>query len=437
MNFKLFLKKNFRNVLTVSVFIVVVAVGYFLVPVLNNKEKPQQSNQLPLVVVDNSQTPNGNSFADSQLKEKIGQMLIVGFRGVNFSEESFIGKALSDLEPGGVVLFDFDVPSQTFPRNIVNAAQLKKLIAGLQNKSDIPLFVAVDAEGGMVNRLKPKYGFIDIPSAQKMGEKSAQNTLAQGQALGKELADLGFNFDFAPVVDVNVNPQNPVIGKLGRSFSAEPQKVIEHAAAFIKGLEQYKIITSIKHFPGHGSSQTDSHKGVADITESYKSQELWPFQKLIKSGLAKTVMVGHLINKNIDPQFPATLSEIFIQQNLKNDLGFQGLVVCDDLQMAAISQNYSLEEAAVKMVSAGCDLLIISNNVATYDETAPYRARDAILQAVKSGIIAESDIDASFTKIQKFKKQFVGLDVGMKRLLGRAVFFVASKSKFLFLELLF
>ena len=395
MNLKLFFQKNLRNILTVLALIAVVAVGYL-----------QQTNQLSLLAVDNPQAPDENNFADASLKEKVGQMLIIGFRGVDFSEQSFIGKALADLKPGGVVLFDFDVPSQVFPRNIVNSVQTKNLITALQNKSVVSLFVAVDAEGGMVNRLKPKYGFIDIPSAQQMGGKPAQYAKVQGQALGKELADLGFNFDFAPVVDVNVNPQNPIIGKLERSFSAEPQKVIEHAAAFIDGLEQYKIITSIKHFPGHGSSQADSHKGVADISESYKSLELWPFQELIKSGSAKTVMVGHLVNKNIDPEFPTTLSKIFIEQILKQQLGFRGLVVCDDLQMAAISQNYSLEQSAVKMVSAGCDLLIISNNVQIYDETAPYRARDAIVEAVKNGVIPKNVIDESFAKIKTLKKEF-------------------------------
>ncbi|PIU14423.1 glycoside hydrolase family 3 [bacterium (Candidatus Gribaldobacteria) CG08_land_8_20_14_0_20_39_15] len=405
MNFKLFLKKNFRNVLTVSAFVVVAAAGYFLSPVLNNKEKPPQTNQLPLAVVGDSQVPDENSSADVQLKEKIGQMLIVGFRGVDFSEQSFIGKALADLKPGGIVLFDFDVPSQAFPRNIVNAAQTKKLIVDLQSHSDIPLFVAVDVEGGMVNRLKPEYGFMAIPSAQQMGKQSIQQTEEIARNLGQELFDLGFNFDFAPVVDVNVNPQNPIIAKLGRSFSSQPQKVIEQAAAFIKGLEQYKIITSIKHFPGHGSSQADSHNGVTDITESYKSPELWPFQELFKSGLAKTVMVGHLVNKNIDPEFPATFSNIFIGQILKQNLGFQGLVVCDDLQMAAISQNYTLEQSAVKMVSAGCDLLIISNNVQTYDETAPYRGRDAILEAIRNKAISEDSINNSFVKIQALKKE--------------------------------
>lgn len=406
MNFKLFLKKNFRNVLTVLALAAVGALGYFLSPVLNNKEKSPQVNQLSLSAEEASQSSDKSALADAALKEKIGQMFIIGFRGTDFSEESFIDKVLTDLKPGGVILFDFDIPSQTFPRNIVNAAQLKKLIYDLQSHSDISLFVAVDVEGGTVNRLKPAYGFIAIPSAQQMGKELAQQTQNQGQVLGRELTDLGFNFDFAPVVDVDVNQRNPVIGGLGRSFSAQPQKVIEHAAAFIKGLEQEKIITSIKHFPGHGSSQADSHKTVADITESYRVPELWPFQELIKSGLAKTIMVGHLVNKNIDPEFPATLSKIFIGQVLKQDLGFQGLVVCDDLQMAAISQKYSLEQSAVKMVSAGCDVLIISNNAQTYDETAPYRGREAILQAIKNNAISEDSINASFSKIQALKKQF-------------------------------
>ncbi|MDD5750606.1 MAG: glycoside hydrolase family 3 protein [Candidatus Pacebacteria bacterium] len=417
MKIKSLLQKNRRNSLTVLAFVVVVAAGYFLSPVLSPETKSLSQNDDTVLIsaekalpedaeADVVQDKDGKELLTPGLREKIGQMLVIGFRGTDLSQASFISGALDDLKPGGVILFDFDVPSQSFPRNIVNSEQVKKLIADLQSGSSVPLFVAVDAEGGAVNRLKSKYGFIDVPSAQQMGKESADNTRLQGETLGKELAYLGFNLDFAPVVDVNVNPQNPVIGKIGRSFSIEPQAVIEHAAAFIKGLEKYQIITSIKHFPGHGSSASDSHKGITDITESYKAPELWPFQELIKSGLAETVMVGHLVNKNIDSEFPATLSKIFINKILKQDLGFDGVVVCDDLQMGAITQNYGLEEAAVRMVAAGCDLLIISNNVGVYDETAPYKARDAILRAVESGGISKDSIEASFIKIENLKKKF-------------------------------
>ena len=303
-------------------------------------------------------------------------------------------------------MFDIDAPSGIFPRNIVSPEQVKKLTTDLQKHSSVPLFISIDVEGGLVNRLKPKYGFMEVPSAKELGQGSSENTFQIAKKLGEQLKNLGINFDFAPVVDLNINPQNPVIGKLGRSFGEDPQVVITHAESFINGLSQSKIITSIKHFPGHGSSKTDSHQGITDITETYQAQELIPFQELIKKNIVPTVMVAHTFNKNLDPLYPATLSSNTIQRTLKDLVGFNEVVVCDDLSMGAISQNYGLTEAAVKMVIAGCDLIIISNNVSSYDETLPYKVSSAILQAVQTGVIATTSIETSYNKIIKLKKDF-------------------------------
>jgi len=343
---------------------------------------------------------------EDKLKEEIGQMLILGFRGTQYQEDSFIDKSINNLKIGGVILFDFDVPSAAFPRNIINPRQTKQLITELQKKSKIPLFITIDVEGGLVNRLKPKYGFMEVPSAEDLGKGTPQETFQTAKALGKELKGLGINFDFVPVVDLNINPQNPVIGKLGRAFSADPQTVISHAASFINGLKENHIISSIKHFPGHGSSTADSHQGMVDITNTYQAEELMPFQELIKKNIAPTVMVAHTINKNLDQQYPATLSKNTIQKTLKELLKFQGVVVCDDLSMGAISKNYGLEEAAVKMVEAGCDLIIISNNVTSYDEALPLKVVEAIFQAVQTSEISTSSIEASYQKILKLKSDF-------------------------------
>lgn len=396
MSIKSFWQKYYSKIIPFLALGLIVLLGHLIFQ--NRKQQPDCGKSCS-----NQVAP---SAEEKQLKDKVGQMFIIGFRGTKFQKNSFIDKALGDLKPAGVVLFDFDVPSGMFPRNIINPEQTKKLIADLQKNSGAALFIAVDAEGGWVNRLKPRYGFLDILSAQKMGQKPAAETEKTAKALGKELKELGFNFNFAPVVDLNINPQNPIIGSLERSFSAEPLVVAEHAESFIKGLQESNIITSIKHFPGHGSSQTDSHNDIADITSTFQAKELAPFQELVKKGIAPSVMVGHLINKNIDQNYPATLSANFIQKILKEILGFQGVVVCDDLSMAAISQNYGAKEAAVKMVQAGCDLLIISNNVKEYNEELPNQARDAILQAVEAGEIPESSINNSFDKIMKLKKDF-------------------------------
>lgn len=349
---------------------------------------------------------DNSAFDEALLKQKISQMLLVGFRGTQASSTSYAVKLVKDQQVGGVILMDYDQPLKRYGRNILNPKQLKKLISDLKSQASSPLFIAIDAEGGKVNRLKSANGFVEIPSAQQLGLKTASNTKKMALKLAKQLADLGINFNFAPVVDVNVNSANPVIGKLGRAFSADAFQVGSHAAAFIQGMHQYKIITSLKHFPGHGSSNTDSHLGLVDITNTYQALELIPYIMLLKQGLVDTVMTAHVINQNIDPVFPSTLSSWFINQMLRGLLGFKGVVVSDDLQMGAIVNQYGLGEAAVRAVNAGCDLLIISNNVSVYDEQAPQVVRDAILAAVKSGTIKESRVNEASNRIQQLKRQY-------------------------------
>ncbi len=292
------------------------------------------------------------------------------------------------------------------PRNITSPSQIKELIKNLQKFSPTPLFIAIDAEGGYVNRLKPKYGFIEIPSAQEMGKRNIEETKKTAIKLTNQFIDLGINTNFAPVVDVNVNPDNPVIGGIERSFSNNPEKVTEHALAFIEGHHQNNIITAIKHFPGHGSSKDDSHKGMTDITKTYKEKELIPYQKLIEKAVVDMVMTAHIINRDIDPDYPATLSPFFINNILRKQLGFEGVVVSDDMQMGAITEYYGFAESIILAINAGCDLLIISNNNKIYDETAPYRAQEIIFEAVKSGKISIDRILESSDRIYNLKKQF-------------------------------
>jgi beta-N-acetylhexosaminidase len=344
---------------------------------------------------------------DYELKQKIGQMLIIGFRGDKIDRTSYISKAMNVLNLGGVILFDKDNPSSgTEKRNITSYNQTKTLIANLNKYSPSPLFISVDAEGGYINRLKEKYGFINIPSAEQMGKGTIEETKNQADTLGRELKDLGINMDFAPVVDVNVNPENPVIGYLKRSFSADPEKVYEYASSFINGLHQNNIITAIKHFPGHGSSTSDSHLGIVDVTNTYKQEELIPYQKLIENGYSDMVMTAHIINTNIDPTYPSTLSPLFIKNILRNQLKFTGVVVSDDMQMGAIVDNYGYDEAIIRAINAGCDMLIISNNGKTYSEQAPYDAVNIILKAIEKGEISEQQINDSYGRIQALKEKY-------------------------------
>ncbi|NTU66326.1 MAG: beta-N-acetylhexosaminidase [Candidatus Moranbacteria bacterium] len=346
-------------------------------------------------------------MADQQLKQEIGQMLMIGFRGTEASDDSYVAKTIRDLGVGGVILFDIDVPGgRAFPRNITEPEQVRNLVGELKSFSATPLLVAVDAEGGMVNRLKEKYGFIPVPSAKELGDANdAEKTKEVAKGLSAELKDLGINVDFAPVVDVNVNPENPVIGSIGRSFSSDPEKVTQQAEAFLDGLHENGVLSSLKHFPGHGSSAADSHLGLTDVTSTWSDKEFIPYERIIKDGKADMIMTAHIMNMNIDPDYPATLSSRYIQEILRDKLGFQGVVVSDDMQMGAIMENYGFKDAVIRAVNAGCDILILSNNGKEYSEEMPQEARDIIFEAVKSGAIAREKIQKSYGRIMEMKSE--------------------------------
>lgn len=345
---------------------------------------------------------------DSDLGDKAGQMIMVGFRGIEITSDSAVAKIIREVRPGGVILFDYDTETKSFSRNIVNAEQTKKLISDIQGYSQIPLFVAVDGEGGYINRLKEQYGFTQIESPEKMGKLLPEETKEKVLKLAAELKEAGFNLDLAPVVDVNVNQSNPVIGKLERSFSSDYNVVVAHAKAFIEAMHENGIITSAKHFPGHGSSEQDSHLGLVDVTDSYEyDNELMPFAQLQMFGLMDTVTTAHVINKNIDPNYPVTLSKNFLQNLLRGQIGFKGLIISDDMQMGAIANQYGLKEAIVMAINAGCDVVDIPNNsLSGYDENLAYEVKNIILDAVKNGEIPKERIEESYNRIINLKKEF-------------------------------
>jgi beta-N-acetylhexosaminidase len=352
--------------------------------------------------------PQEIAVIDQELKKKIGQMIIIGFRGTEAKEDSDVYKMIKDIGPGGVILFDYDVPSNTFPRNIVNYEQTKNLLADLKSYSSTPLLTAIDAEGGAVNRLKEKYGFLPIVSAEKMGKDlTLKTTKEESEKLAEELSKLGFNMNFAPVVDLNINSKNPIIGALGRSFSSDPKIVFNNAKIFIENHSKNNIITAAKHFPGHGSSTNDSHLGMVDVTNTYQAKELDPYIKLQKEHLLNVVMTAHIFDRNIDKEYPATLSYNFIQKILREQIGFNGVVVSDDMQMNAIVNSYGAEEAIIKAVNAGCDMLILSNNGTTeYNKNLPYEAVDIIYNAVEKGEISKERIEKSYERIYELKRKF-------------------------------
>jgi len=345
---------------------------------------------------------------EKELKKQIGQMIMVGFRGTEITKDSHIVKVVNDIEIGGVVLFDYDIPSKSFPRNILNPEQTKKLIFDLQKYSPTPLFIAIDVEGGEINRLDSEYGFSEFLSAEELGNiEDYEFTRKEALRLSQELKSLGFNMNFAPVVDVNINPNNPVIGALGRSFSSDPEKVFLHAQAFIEAHNQNDVITVVKHFPGHGSSLEDSHLGLVDVTETYKEEEIIPYKKIQQEGLLNTVMTAHIFNRNIDKDYPVTLSYVFLDNILRKEIEFDGVIISDDMQMKAIVDYYGVEEAAIRAINSGCDILLFSNNSQTeFNEDLSYQIQEIIYRAVKEKRISEERITESYDRILNLKNKF-------------------------------
>ncbi|MFO7982521.1 MAG: glycoside hydrolase family 3 protein [Desulfuromonadales bacterium] len=337
------------------------------------------------------------------LEAKIGQMLMVGFRGMRVDKGHFIVRDIRRHNLGGVVLFDYDVLSGQAVRNIGSPEQVEDLIASLQAASPTPLLVAVDQEGGRVARLKERYGFPPTVSHGELGRiDDLETTARESGDLAGTLADLGFGLNLAPVVDLCANPDNPVIAGLDRCFSADPEKVATYALEFIGAHHHHGVLTTLKHFPGHGSSRTDSHLGFTDVTETWTRSELEPYARIIEAGEADAVMTAHVFNARLDQDYPATLSRKVVTGILRGKLGFEGVVISDDMQMGAIADHYGLETAILRAIEAGVDILVFGNNL-EYDEEIVPRGVGIIQDLVETGIISESRIDESYTRIMRLK----------------------------------
>lgn len=342
------------------------------------------------------------SKREISIEKKIGQMVMVGFRGTKINSHSPIAQDIKNLNIGGVILFDYDVALKSETRNISSPAQAVELVSQFQNLSSTLLFVAIDQEGGAVSRLKEKHGFREFASAEELGKLSLKNTFDISSANAAQLRSLGINFNFAPVVDVNVNSKNPVIGGIGRSFSNDPRKVANCAKEFIEAHYEKNIACAVKHFPGHGSSQSDSHVGFVDVSSCWSDKELLPYRELFEEDFALAVMTAHIFNDNLDSNWPATLSRKIITNLLRKKLGFEGVVITDDMQMGAIANNYGFANAVQRAVLAGCDMILLGNNL-SYDENSAANTISIIKEMVDSGKIQKSRIDESYKRICKLK----------------------------------
>jgi beta-N-acetylhexosaminidase len=221
--------------------------------------------------------------------------------------------------------------------------------------------------------------------------------------MSKELKSVGINYDLAPVVDLDINMKNHVIHGLGRSFGKDPKIVAKYASTFIDAMHSNGVLTSIKHFPGHGSSVGDTHKGFVDVTNLWKKKELEPY-RLLKDK-ADTVMVAHVFNKKIDRTYPASLSFTTVTKKLRWKLGYHGVVITDDLQMGAISKKYGLKNTLKLAINAGNDILLFGNQLDPSKIVSTKRLVDTIMLLVKSGDVKIESINKAYTRIQKLKKK--------------------------------
>ena len=333
-------------------------------------------------------------LADMTLEQKVGQLFIgtpeqlTGGNTVTAMDDA-LAQALVRYPLGGIVLF---------AQNIQTPDQLTALTQALGNIPGIPLFIAVDEEGGPVARLgrNPAFHLPTYRNAAAVGASGdPQDALEMGRTIGAYLKEYGFNLDFAPVADVNTNPHNPVIGS--RAFSSDPAAAAEMAEAFAAGLREQGICATFKHFPGHGDTAQDSHTGLPVVYKTLEELENCEFLPFRNAGNTDMVMIAHVALPNVTGDMtPATLSRQIVTEILKEKMGFEGLVVTDAMNMGAIVQTYGSGEAAVAALQAGCDLILIPKDLP--------EAFDAVLAALEDGRLTEEWLDKTVRKILEFKQ---------------------------------
>lgn len=330
------------------------------------------------------------------IEAKVGQMMMFGFSGTSVPD--YIRKFIQEYNLGGIIMFS---------RNIDSAAQIAELNSTLQKLAlDSPfgvgLFISIDQEGGQVIRIKD--GVSAAPAAMAVGALASPDRAYQiGKVVGEELASLGFSINLAPCVDVNNNPHNPVIGV--RSFGEDPELVADLGEATIKGLQE-SVLATAKHFPGHGDTAVDSHYGLPVINharERLEQVELLPFRRAIASGV-QGILSSHVVFPAIEPipGRPASLSNPVLTGLLRSELGYDGLILTDCMEMQAVTKQLSMEEAAILAVEAGNDMVLISHT-----QELQERAFWAVVEAVKKGRISEERINESLARISKAKRRFV------------------------------
>jgi beta-N-acetylhexosaminidase len=337
-------------------------------------------------------------IADS-LDFKIGQLIMIGMPKAEV-DSAVLGEVRSG-KVGALIFFEKNIPKTN------SFAGLKKIAWTYQRAAPVPLLIGIDQEGGKVNRLKEKYGFPRSITAAAIGRsRSLDSARFYSQLTAATLAGLGINVNFAPVVDLAIEPNNPAIVKPERAYSANADSVAWFAKEVIKQHRKYGVITVLKHFPGHGSTKADTHLGMADVTKTWSERELRPYKLLIDSGYADAIMTAHIVNTNLDKNGnPGTLSKAILDGILRKRLGYKGVVFSDDMQMHAIAKQYGLEESIKLAINAGVDIMCFSNNIQGSEERTVDKVHAVIKQFVATGEISKLRIDESYRRIMKLKSK--------------------------------
>ena len=344
-------------------------------------------------------------YQNPDISTMIGQMLMVGLRGHTERDVSSFFKSIKGYSIGGVVLYDQDITvSPPSLHNIRSPKQLTGFTSALQKESAIPLLIAIDQEGGKVNRLKPEYGFPNSKSWAEIGKINKLTITKENAKLTANTLKMnGINVNFAPVLDLSNNSKS-FIAQKERCFSKDPKKVVKHSKEFINAHLDNNVVTVGKHFPGQGNAIGDTHDRFVDVSKTWTSDELLPYKELINNNSLNAIMISHIFHSELDKKYPATLSKLIIRDLLRREMGFDGIVISDDPQMKAISNKYDLETVLKLMINAGVDIFCFGNNL-IYDPNIVQKVHLVIERLLDKNKISENDIKKSYLRIIKIKSQ--------------------------------
>jgi beta-N-acetylhexosaminidase len=329
------------------------------------------------------------------LEQQVGRMLVLGFFGSHPTTPGAdkIEEHLHARRIGGVLFLGHNLQSRTGTEELVarfHAAQ-----------SDA--WLALDHEGGYVQRLDDSLGFATIPKAGDVSQIGLEEARVIYKKAADAFADAGFNFNLAPIADLH-DERNAVIGRYRRAYGSDPETVVAYCTAFIDAYKARGVACALKHFPGHGRSSVDSHHGIVDLTETWTLKEAAPFGDLIRNGRAHAIMSGHLINRHLDPSgAPATLSSPILQGLLRQQMRFEGVILTDDLDMAAVRDRYSRRQAVIAAIASGNDLIVISNT-AEPDPSLPERIIEWVDEAITSGELDPETISLANARLDKLAR---------------------------------